>query len=315
MKRIVFTLVAVASLACARPDARPAKAEMQKIRISFSPLLSWGPIMIANAEGFFREEGIEIEYVSTLSAQEELVAVITGDIDVMPGPIHTAFLSAIDQGAKIRMVAAQGQLKRDGCTYYGIVRRRNAAADSAIKRVRASTDGVTRFATARMLQSAGLDIGRLEVMRLPDAVLARSLENGSIDAVAASEPTLTRLKNYGTLWLAAEKAIPDFQWGAIVFGERLLGKDRETGSRFLRAYRKGIAQYQQGKTARNVAIITKETGETPDLIREACWLPFDSDLRVRSESLAEFQAWATKEGLMERALSRNDAIDSTFLSQ
>jgi NitT/TauT family transport system substrate-binding protein len=288
---------------------------MRKVRISFSPLLSWGPIMIANAEGFFRDEGIEIEYVTTLSSQEELVALVTGDIDVMPGPMHASFLSAIAQGAKIKIVAGQGDLAKDGCTYFGIVRKRSSAPPSKMRRVRASNDGLTRFITARMLQSAGVDIKHLEVMKLPDAVLARSLESGSIDAAAASEPSLTRLKSAGTMWLAAEKVLPDFQWGTIAFGERLLSGDRDTGARFLRAYRRGVLQYQQGKTARNVAIISKETGEAPRIIRDACWLPFRSDLRVRWESVDEFQAWASKEGIMERTLSRGQTMDSGFLTQ
>ncbi|HEX6573882.1 MAG TPA: ABC transporter substrate-binding protein [Gemmatimonadaceae bacterium] len=285
------------------------------MRVSFSPLLSWGPIMIANAEGFFRDEGLAVEFVGTLSSQEELVALVTGNIDVQPGPTHTNFLSAIAQGAKIRIVAGQGDLAADGCTYYGIVRSRKSQSDSSIKRVRASNDGLSRYVTARMLNSAGIDIDRLDVMKLPDAVLMRSLETGSIDAAAASEPSLTRLKSVGTLWLSGEKTLPDLQWGTIAFGERLLYRDRDTGVRFLRAYRRGVAQYAQGKTDRNVAIIAKETGESPDIIRSACWLPFRADLRVNWESLDAFQKWANKAGLMEHTLSREQAIDSTFLTQ
>jgi ABC-type nitrate/sulfonate/bicarbonate transport system substrate-binding protein len=166
-----------------------------------------------------------------------------------------------------------------------------------------------------MLDKESIEMKRLDVMKLPDPVLSQSLESGSIDAVAASEPTLTRLKSVGSLWLSAEKALPDFQWGTIAFGERLLYRDRETGARFLHAYRRGVVQYQQGKTDRNVAIISSETGETPELIRAACWLPFRSDLRVNWESIREFQAWANKEGIMEHTLTLDQAMDSTFLSE
>jgi NitT/TauT family transport system substrate-binding protein len=307
--------ILIALLACTRPDAQPAKHEMRKVRVSFSPLLSWGPLMIANAEGFFRDEGLEVEFVSTLSSQEELVALVTGDIDVQPGPTHAGFLSAIAQGAKIKIVAGQGYLARDGCTYYGIVRRRNSGPASSIRRVRASQDGLTGFVTSRMLEREGIEMKHLDVMRLPDPVLSQSLASGSIDAVAASEPSLTRLKSVGSLWLSAEMVLPDFQWGTIAFGERLLYRDRETGARFLRAYRRGVVQYQQGKTDRNVAIISKETGETPELIRAACWLPFRADLRVNWESIRQFQAWANKEGIMEHTLSLGQAMDSTFLSE
>lgn len=297
-------------IACASRDKEPPP-ELAKVRISVGRLLTWAPIMIAQAEGFFRDEGVELEYMLPGSAQEELVALVSGNVDVMSGPTHAAFLSAISHGAKIRIVAGQGFLARDSCTYFGIVRK---AHNSSIKRLRASRDGYTRFIAARMLETAGVDINKLDVMRVPDPVAFTSFEKGSIDAIATSEPLLTRLKSVGTVWLTAEKIFPDVQWGTISFGERLLYKDRDTGVRFLRAYSRGIAQYSQGKTDRNVAIIAKELGESPDLIRKACWLPFRSDLRVNWLSIEDFQQWAKNEGLLQQNVSRDQAMDSTFLS-
>ncbi len=109
--------------------------------------------MIAQAEGFFREEGVEVEFVSALRPEEALVALVSGDIDVNPGPLHAGFLSAIAQGAKIRIAAGQGLLTRGGCTYYGIVLRRglDPARPSAIARMRVSQDGMTRFVATRLL--------------------------------------------------------------------------------------------------------------------------------------------------------------------
>lgn len=296
--------------ACAR-ERETNQRELPKVRVSTNRLLNWAPIMIARDEGFFRDEGIDVEYVYVPGNQEELVAFIKGDIDVLSGPTHAAFLSAISHGAKIRIVAGQGYLARDGCTYYGIVRRPD---QHDVKRLRASRDGFTRFITSRMLESVNVDIKTLDVMRVPDAVAAASIEKGTIDAVATGEPLLTRLKSIGSVWVAAEKVVPDFQWGTMSFSERLLYKDRETGIRFLRAYNRGIAQYQRGKTDRNVAIIAKATGETPDIIRKACWLPFRSDLSVNWQSIEEFEVWAKKEGFLQEILSRDQAMDSSFVT-
>jgi NitT/TauT family transport system substrate-binding protein len=270
--------------------------------------------MIAKEEGFFRDEGIDIEFVSTLSSQEELVALVTGDIDVMPGPLHAGVLSAIAQGAKIRLVAGQGALEKDGCTYFGVVRRKNVDP-AGIRRVRASQDGVSRFIASRMLDREGIDIRHLDILKLPDAVLARSLQSGSVDAVAASEPTLTRLVRQTPLWIAAEKVLPDYQWGIVAFGERLLYRERDTGARFLRAYARGVTEYRKGKIDRNVEIISRETGETPGLIRDACWLPFREDLRINWKSIDKFQTWANEQGIMEHTLSSSQTMDTTFLSE
>jgi len=312
MRRRLFLglSLAIASIACGRrePDAR---RELPKVRLSVSHLLNWAPIMIAKDEGFFHDEGVDVEFVNQLTSQEDLVALLSGDLDVLSGPTRGSFFSAISQGAKIKIVAGAGFLARDGCTFYGIVRRPDRPT---VKRLRASREGLSRFITSRMLERVGIDINTLNVMRVPDPVAVRSLEKGSIDAIAAAEPLLTRMKSIGPVWLAAEKIVPDFQFSTITFGERLLYKDRDTGARFLRAYNRGVAQYLEGKTERNVAIIAKATGEAPDLIRRACWLPMRSDLSVNWQSLEEFQTWAKKEGLIQHILTRDQVIDSTFVS-
>lgn len=288
---------------------------LRHVRSSFSNHISFGPLMIAQAEGYFRDEGLDVEFIETMQPEETLVALVTGDIDVRPGALHAGFLSAIAQGAPIRMVAGLGVLAREGCTYFGIALRAGLDPGTpAIRRVRASKDGVTRYVTSRMLEMRGLSLTSLETVRLPEPVMASALESGAIDAGAASEPTLSRMASIGKLWLSGQDALPDFQWGVMMFGERFLVRERDTAMRFIRAYRRGITQYRLGKTDRNVAIIAQGTGETEERTRAACWIEFSEDLHIDWASIEGFQAWANKEKFMERVVSREQAVDSGFMT-
>jgi NitT/TauT family transport system substrate-binding protein len=309
-------LVAALTLVGCRGSAgRSADGERPRVRVSLNPHVSWGPIMIAHAEGFFADEGLDVELVTALRSDESLVALVAGDIDVRPGPLHAGFLSAIAQGADIRITAGQGVLAADGCTYFGIVLRKGLdPAAPVITRMRASQDGITRYIVSRMLASRGVGLEAIDTVRLPDPVMVVSLENGSVDAIAASEPTLTRLATVGTPWVAAEDVLPEFQWGVVAFGERLLGRDREVGRRVLRAYQRGVAQYRAGKTARNLAIIAAGTGDTVEHVREVCWPTFTSASDVNRDSIAAFQAWAHQEGLMAETLPLEQVIDTGFLA-
>lgn len=308
-------LLPVLALGCRGQDQK-AGSELRKVRVAFSPHLSWGPLMIAQAEGFFREEGVEVEFLPVMRTEESLVALATGDIDVRGGPLLAGFLSAVAQGAKIRITAGQGYLDPKGCTYFGIVLRPglDTAGKPRIKRMRVSQDGMSRYMASRMLAKHGVSLNAIETNRLPESMVAMSLESGAIDAVATSEPVLSRMAKIGKLWLSGQDALPDFQWGVLAFSERLLVRDRDTGIRFLRGYNRGVARFQEGKTERNVAIIAKATGENPEIIREACWPTFRLDSRINWESIAEFQAWANVEGLMERTVSRDQVWDSTFVT-
>jgi NitT/TauT family transport system substrate-binding protein len=317
-RHVAICCALLAALAACRrtehaPDGRPAP---RKVRVVFLPHVSWGPIMIAEAEGFFKAEGVDVEKVTGLRSEETVAALVTDGVDVGPGPIRAGFLSAVAQGAKMRIVAGQGELAADGCTYFGIVVRHGLQPSSAtpIKRMRTSQDGLARFIVSRMLEPHRIDLKTIETIRLPEAVLASSIERGTIDAVAVSEPGLTRIAKVGKLWLKAEDVVPGFQWGVIAFGERMLGKDRETGIRFMRAYERGVEQFWEGKTPRNVAIIAAATGESEELTREACWPTFRVGSGINWESIAEFQRWANAEKLMEHTLTRDQVWDSSFVS-
>jgi NitT/TauT family transport system substrate-binding protein len=318
MRRVVNCCALLVALAgCSRADhAAAGMPAPRKLRVLLLPHVSWGPIMIADAEGFFKAEGLDVDLVRGLRAQESLAALVTDDIDVMPGPIRAGFLSAVAQGAKLRITAGQGELAPDGCTYFGIVVRRGLQPSSVtpIRRMRASQDGVTRFIVSRMLEPHHIELSAIETIQLPEAVLVSSLERGAIDAVAVSEPGLTRASKVGTVWIKGQDVVPGFQWGVIAFGERLLGKDRETGMRFMRAYERGVAQYRTGKTARNVAIIAAATGDSEEITREACWPTFRAGSAIDWESIAQFQRWANAEGLMEHTLTRDQVWDSSFVS-
>lgn len=308
-------LLPLMTLGCSGNEAKTAH-KLPKVRVAFTQHLSWGPLMIAQAEGFFREEGVEVEFVPALRTEESLVALATGDIDVRGGPVLGGFLSAVAQGAKIRITASQGYLDPKGCTYYGIVLRPglDTVGTPRIKRMRVSQDGMSRYMVSRMLAKHNVNLNAIETNRLPESVLAASLESGAIDAVATSEPTLLRITRIGKLWLSAQETLPDFEWGVLAFSERLAFRERDTGIRFIRGYNRGVARFREGKTARNVAIIAEATGETPEITRAACWPSFRADSRINWQSIAEFQAWAKVEGLMERTVTRDQAWDSTFVT-
>jgi len=319
MRRSAFgvALIAIAASACAgTPDKSPA-APLTKVRMSFSKHLSWGPLMIAQAEGFFRDEGLEVEFVTQLRPEESLVALVTGDIDVRPAPISAGFLSAIARQAPIRIVAGMANLG-GSCTYHGILLRPgydSVGGKPHIRRMRTGTDGANRYITSRLLEKENVSIKDIESVRLPEAVFATALENGSLDAVVVTEPGLSRLKTRGaTLWLSGQDVVPGFQWAVVEFGDRLLNRDRETGMRFIRAYLRGIAQYRQGKTDRNVAIIADGTQETPEHIRDVCWPDFNPEGRINWESIAVYQAWLKSESLMLKTVSREQAFDSAFVT-
>ena len=83
MRRLVLACAVLASaVACSRADAPAAAAAttLRKVRVGFLPHMSWGPLMIAQSEGFFRAEGLDVEFVSALKSEESLAALESADV-------------------------------------------------------------------------------------------------------------------------------------------------------------------------------------------------------------------------------------------
>lgn len=307
--------LAACALGCDAPT--DGDVALRRVRVSFERHLGWSPLMVARAEGYFRDEGLDVELVPAMNSEETLVALVTGDIDVRPGPIHAAFLSAVARGAPVKIAAGSGVLDPNGCTYFGIVLRPglDASGTPDIRRLRTSLDGSTRFIVERMLARRGMSLDRVETIRVEDVVLAMSLVNGSLDAAAITEPALTRVAKTGTLWLSGQDAAPWYQWSVLAMGERFLVRDRDTGLRFMRAWHRAVAQLGEGKTDRNVGILAEGSGETTDHIRETCWPTFMPDSRVNWGSIDEFQHWARARGFMEQTVTMAQALDTTLVAE
>jgi NitT/TauT family transport system substrate-binding protein len=86
-----------------------------------------------------------------------------------------------------------------------------------------------------------------------------ALAKRRIDFMVTTEPWLTRIirAGHGVLWKRVQDVIPDFDYAFVRYGPSILEKDPEAGRRFMVAYLKGVHQYNQGKTVRNLEIMAK----------------------------------------------------------
>ena len=322
MRSRVATWVAVAllgtglgTLGC-KASSSEAAPPAKKLRVTFTMHLAYGPLLLAQEAGYFAQEGLDVELVHLPRGEESLIALLGGDIDAIASTLHPGLFSAMAKGGAVRMVAGMNYLARDGCTYMAMVLRPGLTAAQALRRIgriEASRDGGSRYLTERMLATQGIALDTLDVVNLPPPVIEHSLETKSIDVAAVTEPVLTRVARRSTVWLRAQDATPDYQWGAISFGERLLQREPETGRRFLVAYRRGIELFNEGKTPRNLELLQRATQEDRAILEGACWPAFRADARVNLRSVQEYLKWAFDRKLLDQIATPQQLWDSSYV--
>lgn len=94
------------------------------MKVVSSPYLSYAPFSIAEEEGYFSEQGLQIEFIKMIDASKTIPFLIKGNLDVMADMILPSQLNAIARGAGIKIVADKGYLASTGCTYMALMARR-----------------------------------------------------------------------------------------------------------------------------------------------------------------------------------------------
>jgi NitT/TauT family transport system substrate-binding protein len=337
-KDLIFALTFLLLSACApavssaqpapatqAPSQAPADAtatlEPVTIKVGLTYASSNLPIYIAEAEGFYAEQGLNVEIIPIASPAEALVAVIQGETDVSGGAIWAGMLNAAAEGSGLKLVSDKGYNDPNGCAYSTWLVR-NEVLDSGLLDDMTNITDLTVFTARggeywmdRLLEPVGLSIDDLNLVEIPFESLVEALRNEAIDVAVGVEPMVTRALNAGVaqIWNPWNVYMPDTQVAVLSYGPTLTEQNRDAGNRFMIAYRKGVTQYNEGKTERNVELMAEFTQLDIEEARGTCWQSFTADGSINFESVLDYQSWAVEKGQIEAVVPAEAFWDGSFL--
>lgn len=324
MKKRIFVLLLLMVI-LVLPACKSAEPEaLTTVRINSSKHISHAPIMIADKEGYFADYGIQIESVFFNRTTEAVPLVVSGDLDVYCGGITTGLMNSIRLEENFTAVADRGQIFADmDCSFMGMLVHKDlidsgevkAPADFEGLKLVTNYGGPGEFFASNFLSDGGLTLEDLEVTDIPKASYIDAMNNKSVDAIVGIELNLSQVLSAGdaVLLTGIEDVIGDFQSSAIVFGKRFLEDDPALGARFLAAYMKGVEQYNQGKTERNLEIISEASEMDIEVLRNACWIPISQDGVPNYAGLIEIMDWAVDKGYIDEVVTEEQFFDPSFL--
>ncbi len=175
-----------------------------KIRVGYIGITCEAPIFMAVEQGFFKEEGLEVELVKCeWSKYKDSLAL--GSFDITHHLIMY-FLKPIEQGLNVRISAG---------IHTGCLRVQAAAKGpiQTVKDLKGKTIGCPGMGTPpfifanRVLGANGLDANKDVSWKVfPAGELGLALEKGEVDAIADSEPIGTLLLAEGKVRNIADQA-------------------------------------------------------------------------------------------------------------
>lgn len=296
------------------------KEELATLKIGYVPTVAFGPVFIANDEGYFADQGIRIELIKFQSGPQAIPSLIQGEIDVSSTTINPGLFNAVAKGANIKIVADKGSTGGQ-CDYNALVVRKDlydSGVLTTIEQLKGKKVAVAsrpNYFLIKAFDKVNLtpkDVKSID-MGFPEMVVA--FENNAIDAAVMTEPYLYQVLKTGkvkTLLLSGE-IIPNFSGYPLAFGPNLLETNPELGKKFMIAYLRGVKQYNEGKTQRNLEILRNYTQLDDEILQESCWGAIRQDGYIEKDLIMQYQDWLFENKYMDVRVSDAQIMDMSFV--
>lgn len=317
---LVFLLGLLLLTSCGGGDT----PEDYTVKIGMLPYGSYLPLYIALSEGYFAEQGLNVEVIDFKTQSDAVIALAAGQIDVTGGLIDVATLAANAEGAGIKIVADKGYNDPNADCSYSSWMANQDLLDSGVlddlsnmagRKVILIPAGYLEYVMDITLAPAGLSTDDLIVENIPVPSRGEALQSGAVDVGLMGEPWISRMLATGEvgIWKTFEEIMPNSQLGVLWYGPTLTEDHPEIGNLFMVGYLKAVQQYNEGKTEQNVALMAEFTNSTIEEAQNTCWQPLEPNGNVNIDTVLDFQKWANENGYLDQTLTEDEIWDSRFL--
>jgi len=278
-------------------------------------------------EGYFNDEGLDVEIVGFKAAPQILPAIATGEVQVSGSAVTPALFNAFARGIVMKLVADKGQVAQ-GFGFAAIVIRSDLAGtvrdfkDLKGRKFAVMGKGVSSTTQlGKALELGGIEPNEVELIELGLPEMVAALGNKAIDGATLLEPFITfaTARNVGVRWKGMEDFLPfTGQNGVIIYSQKFAQEQPEAAKRWMAAYLKGTRAYLDsvinGTDRDGINAILAKYTAVKDLALLAKMAPtgFDPNGRMEIKSLEADQDWFLKLGLQQGRADLGKVIDYQY---
>ncbi len=289
-------------------------------------------VYVAEKKGYFKEEGLAVNFIAFDSAAKMIAPFASGDLDVGGGGTSAGLYNAVARGIDIKIVADKNHTPPGQGIQPLLIRRDHVEsgryktlADLKGMKISTAAPGSAASTTLdRALKMAGLKITDVDQVYMGFPQQAIALSNKAIDAAFTAEPSATQAVNSGSAVrvMGDDEIYPMHQLAVVFYSGDFIKKKPEAAKRYMRAYLRGVRYYNDaivnGRLAgplgdEIIAIFSekiplKDNNLYKTLIPPAC----DPDGKVQLASLREDLDFFRAAGDIEGKVTLEQALDPSF---
>jgi len=323
--RILLTACLLAAL------ARPAAAE-DVVRVGEGPFISGGGFFVAEARGYFKRLGIDVQVKKFNDGAFAVPGLVAGELDLALMPANASLFNSIAKGAPLVLVLDRGH-NRPGFGYLTInvtqelydggIRTMADLAKLKGKKVGVNAVGsINQYDMSRALQKAGLDPRKdvQWVTGIPQPELMKMLGQKQVDAieVAYQFGFFAQNNKWGPIVATGDQVEPNSSISVYAARRDFVQSKRGVLVRFAMAYLEGVKEFNAAAAAPDkhpdvAQILAKNTflGK-PEIVRAIAphWSYVSEDGIPPIDSILAMQDyWADYFTYVEKKATREQLFD------
>ena len=290
-------------------------ADLGTLRIAVLPVLDTLPIYVAEKEGLFAKEGLQVEFIPVPSAPERDQIIAAGQADGMVNEaLSTAFFNKDQISAQVvryaRAASSEDPLFR-------ILVTKNSPIDTieALKGVPIGISEATviEYVADRLLQAEGFtpeEIQKIAVPKISDRM--NLLGTGELQAAVLPEPQSSLAVKNGARLIVDDSSHPEYSFSTITFRKSVIDQKPEAVRGFLAAIEAAVVLINHDPSQFKDLLVDQKV--VPPDLEGNFFVPVFVTAGVPSETQwNDVIAWAIGRGVLDHEVSYSESVNASFL--
>lgn len=307
------------SSAAPKPEEKAAVvAEEIPLNIGTLKIAALSNLYAAEKLGYFKEEGLKVNFTQMGGGAELLPAVSAGKIDITLS-IPSSAIQAVDKGFDFKMVMQNETSAKQGEDTQAVFVNDDSGISSmkAMKGKKVAVNNIKSqmwLSFAEVLQKNGVDKGDVHFIEVPFPNMADALLNKQVDAVFNVEPFTSRMLSnpkFKVISYAATEALPGQTVGAFWASDKWLAANAKTVQKFVNAMNK-VNAYLSKHPDETHKMISEYTGIKLEAIQQM--RPIIWETKVDKNTLQGLLDLMKKHGLIKSDLKLESVVYQSALN-
>lgn len=291
------------------------EAEPGTVRLALLPILDALPMYVAEEQGYFEEENLEVEFIPVTSAAERDQIIQAGQADGMINEIlSTLFYNKIEPEITVVRYA---RVATPEYPQFFVLAAGNSGIES-LEELKGEEIGISEgtiieYSTDRLLEASGFsaeDIQTIAVPRIPDRMAL--LNSGEIKAANLPDPLASLAIQSGAHRIIDDSSFPEYGHSTISFRNEFVDENPKVIERFLNALEKAVDDINSDKE--QFSTLLSERQLVPEPLVGTYTIPdFPTSSVPPQSQWDDILEWAVTKGYIEGDLEYDDSIDDQYL--